>query len=66
MAKSSGGGIISGANKGMMGNMDRGTSAPQNTAVGSGSRPTKSKIDIETSSAMDCKTQGRSTPGALK
>lgn len=66
MAKSSGSGIIHGASKGVMANSDRGTSAPQNTAVGSGSRPTRSKIMIDTSSPMDCKTQGRSTPGALK
>jgi hypothetical protein len=42
------------------------TSAPQNTAVGSGSRPTMSKIKIETSAPEDPKTLGRKTPGALE
>lgn len=34
--------------------------------VGSGSRPTKSKIDIETSAPEDAHTQGRDVPGSLK
>ncbi len=41
------------------------TSAPQNTAVGSGSRPTPSRIKIDTSAPADPKTLGRSVPGAL-
>lgn len=46
--------------------MNVGTSMPQNTAVGSGSRPTRSKIEIKSSAPEDCHTLGRSTPGALK
>lgn len=46
--------------------MPKGTSAPQNTAVGSGSRPTASSVKIPTSAPMDPATLGRSTPGALK
>lgn len=42
------------------------TSRPQNTAVGSGSRPTKSMVTIPTSAPMDPKTLGRDVPGSLK
>lgn len=42
------------------------TSAPQNTAVGSGSRPTPSRIKIKTSAPENPKTLGRDVPGALK
>jgi hypothetical protein len=42
-----------------------GGSAPQNTSVGSGSRPTKSKIMIETSAPKNPHTLGRGVPGAL-
>jgi hypothetical protein len=42
------------------------SSRPQNTAVGSGSRPTASKIKIDSSAPHNPKTLGRSTPGALK
>jgi len=42
------------------------TSAPQNTAVGSGSRPTMSKHKIETSAPADPKTLGRDVAGSLK
>lgn len=42
------------------------SSAAQNTAVGSGSRPTPSRIKIDTSAPMNPQTLGRSTPGALK
>ena len=48
---------------------DVGTSAPQNTSVGSGSRPTKSKYPIATAAASDPKTQGRENakdPAVLK
>lgn len=41
-------------------------SSPQSTAVGSGDRPTKSKIMIETSSPADPKTLGRDVAGSLK
>lgn len=41
-------------------------SASQNTSVGSGSRPTSSKIKIPTSAPTDPHTLGRSVPGALK
>ncbi len=43
----------------------KGTSAPQNTSVGSGSRPTSSKYKIETSAPSDPHTLGRGVPGAL-
>ena len=43
-----------------------GGSAPQNTAVGSGSRPTASSVKISTSAPMDPKTLGRDPGGALK
>jgi hypothetical protein len=46
--------------------MSKGTSAPQNTSVGSGSRPTKSKFEIKTSAPADAQTLGgRKTKGAL-
>lgn len=44
----------------------KGTSATQNTSVGSGSRPTPSRHKIETSAPSDPHTLGgRNTPGAL-
>jgi len=45
---------------------EHGNSRTQGTAVGSGSRPTKSKIAIETSAPEDPHTQGRDVPGSLK
>jgi hypothetical protein len=42
------------------------TSAAQNTAVGSGSRPTASAIKIPTSAPDNAMTLGRSTSNALK
>ena len=42
------------------------SSRGQNTAVGSGSRPTASSIKIDSSAPTNPKTLGRSTPGALK
>lgn len=42
------------------------SSMPQNTAVGSGSRPGGSKITIDTSDAKDAHTLGRAPPGWLK
>jgi hypothetical protein len=42
------------------------TSKPQNTAVGGGSRPTTSKIGIETSASASPHTQGRYSGGYLK
>lgn len=45
---------------------DKHTSAPQNTAVGSGSRPTKSKHMIETSAPSEPQhLDGRFVPGSL-
>ena len=41
-------------------------SASQNTSVGSGSRPTTSRIKIPTSAPTEPHTLGRETPGALK
>lgn len=41
------------------------TSAPQNTSVGSGSRPTPSKFKIETSAPMEPRMLDRGVPGAL-
>jgi len=42
------------------------SSAPQNTSVGSGSRPTKSKIKIDSSAPMDAYgLDGRKTKGSL-
>ena len=42
------------------------SSRAQNTAVGSGCRPTKSKITIMSSAPSNPKTLGRATKGALK
>ena len=47
-------------------NQPKGTSAPQNTAVGSGSKPTPSRIKLETSAPMDPRTLGRDVKGSLK
>lgn len=44
----------------------KGSSRPQHTAVGSGSRPTTSKIKIPTSAPSSPQTLGRRTAGALK
>ena len=44
----------------------KGSSAPQNTSVGSGSRPTSSKMPIMTSAPDNAKTLGRDPGGALK
>ena len=44
----------------------KGKSMKQGTSVGSGSRPTKSKIKIATSAPSDPKGLGRKPPGALK
>lgn len=44
----------------------KGGSMPQNTAVGSGSRPTPSKVGIPTSAPKDPYTLGRGVPGSLK
>jgi hypothetical protein len=41
-------------------------SRPQNTAVGSGSRPTTSRIPIKTSAPEHPQTLGRMPPGSLK
>lgn len=42
------------------------SSAPQNTSVGSGSRPTSSSIKIQTSAPSEPLTLGRAPAGALK
>jgi hypothetical protein len=42
------------------------TSAPQNTAVGSGSRPTPSRIKIKSSAPENAHSQGRDVPGSLR
>ena len=42
------------------------TSRAQNTAVGSGSRPTKSSVPIKTSAPMNAKTLDRNPPSSLK
>lgn len=44
----------------------KGTSAPQNTSVGGGSRPTSSKIKTDTSAPDNAMTLGRAPPGYLK
>ena len=44
----------------------KGKSMKQGTCVGSGSRPTKSKIKIPTSAPTDPHGLGRKPPGALK
>lgn len=42
------------------------TSMPQNTAVGSGSRPTPSKVKLPTSAPSEPHTLGRAPSGWLK
>ena len=42
------------------------SSAPQNTAVGGGSRPGTVKMPIEVSSPSDTRTMGRAPKGWLK
>ena len=42
------------------------SSRPQNTAVGSGSRPVPSKIKIDSSAPANPKTLGRDVAGSLK
>lgn len=42
------------------------SSAPQNTAVGSGSRPTTSKIEIPTSAPRNAQTLDRNPKNPLK
>ena len=44
----------------------KGSSRPQNTSVGSGSRPTTSKIKIATSAPSDPRGLSRRTSGAMK
>lgn len=44
----------------------KGDSAKQNTAAGSGSRPTKSMYPIETSAPMNPHTLDRNPPSPLK
>lgn len=46
--------------------MDMRSSAPQDTAVGGGSRPTKSKMDTEVSAPMNNHTMGRFKGDYLK
>lgn len=43
----------------------KGTSAPQNTSVGSGSRPTPSRFKIDTSAPKEPRMLDRGVPGAL-
>lgn len=63
--KNTGGNMFHGGGKPPAG--DTRKSAPQNTAVGGGSRPGMSKIATPTSmDGVDPKTLGRSVPGALK
>lgn len=45
---------------------DSRSSAKQNTAVGSGSRPTKSSIPLEDSAPSNPKTLDRNPPSPLK
>lgn len=45
---------------------ERGTSMPQNTAVGGGSRPTSGKTETMTSAPENAKTLGRDVAGSLK
>jgi hypothetical protein len=64
MAKSSGG-LFHSVPKGVQ-PPSKGGSAPQNTSVGSGSRPTRSSIPIESSAPMDpYGLDGRKPKGAL-
>lgn len=44
----------------------KGSSAQTHVPVGSGSRPGKSKINIETSAPSNSKTLGRDVAGSLK
>ena len=44
----------------------KGTSMPMKTAVGSGSRPTASKVKIKTSAPAQPRTLGRAPGGWLK
>lgn len=44
----------------------KGSSMKQGTAVGSGSRPTASRVKIPSSAPSDPKGLGRKPPGALK
>lgn len=63
MAKSStSGGIFHGSSKAPIAPKGAGTSASQGNAVGSGSRPVRSSIPLETGAADDVKTLGRA-PG---
>ncbi len=69
MAKSNGGGLLHNSTGGHTTPKDRGTSASQGNAVGSGSRPVKSTHAIATAAAQDPHTQGREPskdPGVLK
>lgn len=59
-----GGGIFHQPPKGVQPS-SKGGSAPQNTSVGSGCRPTRSKYEIETSAPSDPQGLGRKTKGAL-
>ena len=45
---------------------DHGTSMPQNTATGGGSRPTKGTVMTEVSAPTDAHTLERAPPGWLK
>ena len=45
---------------------EKGNSATQNTSVGSGSRPTTSKMKIESSAPKEPHTLGRAPSGYLK
>jgi hypothetical protein len=45
---------------------EHGGSREQGTAVGSGSRPTKSSVKIDTSAPENCHTQDRDPPDPLK
>jgi hypothetical protein len=42
------------------------TSIPNNYATGSGSRPTSSRVKIDTTAPKDPHTLGRDVPGSLK
>lgn len=45
---------------------EKGTSSPQNTSVGSGSRPTPSTFKTKTSAPENPRTLGRDPGGSLK
>ena len=69
MAKSNGGGLLHNSTGGHTVSGDKGTSASQGNAVGSGNRPTKSVHPIATAAAQDPHTQGRANskdPAVLK